>query len=297
MKQTKFILYLVTLSIFLNFIASPKGLAIKFFHKKDNEKQPQTEVVYSFKKYNEYPGKIEFDMSKYTETRQVESIGVISPDKSKISYTAEYFYPNALQASSRIFVNSILPDDSALYTDQEIGEIINTKAYQRNSVIAAEIGLERQQRDYFNAFSLIDWSKGSDKILFKETAGEYLRGIWSTHIWVYDLNSNKAIKLEEARKAVLYFWKNYKKFDLSEWRWDITPLGWDASNHHQIIFTSYGYNKEERHFLGVWTIDSEGERTKLISLKEQDIEIAMNGLELVKKEIPLPKKKNKKKKR
>ncbi|MEI7473136.1 MAG: hypothetical protein WCK67_00020 [bacterium] len=265
-------------------------------HKK-NTPQVKVDPIYSFKIYNDFPGKIETDISQFTEKRQVYGKAVISPDKSKIGFIAEYFYPNQHQASSRIFVNHLLSNDTSFYSDQQIGKIIDSNAYKRNPPIAAEIGFDGQQREYFKAFSIVDWSVGSDKLLFKETDGEFLRGIWSTSIWVFDCNTGTSRNLEEARKAVLYFWKTYKKLDLSELRWDITPLGWDKNNHDQIIFKAYGYNNDGKTFLGLWTINANAERTKLISLEEKDIEIGQYGIELLKTEPLILTKKVKKRKK
>lgn len=291
---------LKTLTLILTFclltFPSCESKAFPFIGKhKAVQALPEPVYIYSFKNYNDYPGKIETDISKYTEIRQVESKGVISPDKERIAYSTVYFYPNAHHTASRLFFNQLLEKDPSYYSNQEIGKIIDSGSFKRNSVKLAETGFDGQKKEYFKSFSIIDWSIASDKILFKETQGEYLRGIWSTSLWVYDFKSDKVIKLEEARKAVLYFWKTYKKFDLSEWRWDILPLGWDKKNHNQIIFKAYGYNNDGKVFMGIWTINADGERTKLISLDETEIDIGQYGLDLVKVEQPYQKKKKKKK--
>lgn len=286
--KTLTLLFIVCLLIF----PSNKAKTFPFFKKNKSAQQKVEQIIiYSFKIYNDYPGEIETDLSTFTDIKQIESKGVISPDKSKIVFSTVYFYPNAHQTASRVFFNRLLENEPTYYSDQSIGKIIDSNAYRRNSTQLAETGFDGQKKEYFKAFSIVDWSIASDKILFKETQGEFLRGIWSTSIWVLDFNTGKAINLEEARKAVLYYWKTYKKFDLSEWRWDIIPLGWDKKNHNQIIFKSYGYNKDGKIFMGIWTINADGERTKLISLDETEIEIGQYGIELVKTEQAYPKKK------
>ena len=64
-------------------------------------------------------------------------------------------------------------------------------------------------------------------------------------------------------------------------RWDIYPLGFSKGNPNRIMVTAYAYTGEKPVFLGVWSIDYQGEQSRLISLTNGSIEVASNGFKLV----------------
>ena len=63
--------------------------------------------------------------------------------------------------------------------------------------------------------------------------------------------------------------------------WDIYPVGWDSKNPDRIIVYAFGYTKDEPLFLGTWSIDSDENRSELISPDSTDANIDLNGFGLL----------------
>ena len=68
--------------------------------------------------------------------------------------------------------------------------------------------------------------------------------------------------------------------DFDEKRWDIYPMGFDANNDKRVIVCAYAYTGEVPQFLGTWSIDVNGENSKLESLENFDIPVAVIGYRL-----------------
>ena len=128
--------------------------------------------------------------------------------------------------------------------------------------------------------TVVDWSDDSQKILIKEKIAQEGDGIWQTNIWVYDLSTKEATKLDAIRQAVEYYWNKDRIIDLHYYRFDIYPLGWDSQRPDKILAYVYGYNKQSGQtpkFLGTWGIDSKGEQTQLLSVLQTGFIIQANG--------------------
>ena len=137
----------------------------------------------------------------------------------------------------------------------------------------ADYGVER-------TLTVIDWSEKSDKILIKEKILKEGDGLWQTNLWVYDLNTKTAKKLDEIRQAVEYYWNKNQIVDLHYYRFDIYPLGWDAQRKDKILTYIYGYNKNTGStpkFLGTWATDADGSFSQLISVQKTGYVIQANG--------------------
>ena len=69
--------------------------------------------------------------------------------------------------------------------------------------------------------------------------------------------------------------------NIDDYRWDIIPMGWDANNPERILVCAYAVTKKKStKFLGVYSVDSRGENTQLISDKPMAINTSANGLVL-----------------
>lgn len=124
---------------------------------------------------------------------------------------------------------------------------------------------------------MIDWSKDSQKIAFKEKIGSTFEGIWQTNLYVYNFQTGRLKRLNEVREAIKYWWKANKNIDLVDFMWDIVPMGWDANSPDRLIVYAYGYTGAAPKFLGAWSIDSEGNRSELLSLEDASFSISANG--------------------
>ena len=128
--------------------------------------------------------------------------------------------------------------------------------------------------------TVVDWSNDSKKILLKEKIAQEGDGLWQTNLWVYDLDTNSAKKLDEIRQAVEYYWNKDRIVDLHYYRFDLYPLGWDAQHKNRILLYVYGYNKQSGaapKFLGTWSIDAEGKQSQLLSILKTGYIVEANG--------------------
>ena len=64
-------------------------------------------------------------------------------------------------------------------------------------------------------------------------------------------------------------------------RWDIYPMGFDANNENRIVVCAYAYTGDVPKFLGTWSIDMDGENTKLESLTSATFPVSIIGYKLV----------------
>ena len=115
------------------------------------------------------------------------------------------------------------------------------------------------------------------KLAVKEKIAYIEDGMWKTNLLVYDFSKKKMRELPEVREAIKYYWLKQENLDLNEVRWDIYPIGWDALNPDRIIVFAYAYTGEHPKYLGAWSIDYEGDRTKQMSLTGTSFEVSQNG--------------------
>lgn len=225
-------------------------------------------------KYNLPPGTRELDLKKLRTERRVNSIGVLSPDMTKLVYSSAYYYPLERQVSSELYL--IKADDSASLQEK----IKKAHELNKEPKPLLSTGMDSIKTDALRTMIVLDWSADSKKIAVKEKIGSSFEGIWQTNLWVYDFNTQNYKKLNEIREAVKYWWKTNENLDLNDYMWDIFPVGWDGVNPDRIIVYAFAYTKETPKFLGTWSIDYKGERSELMSLTSTNFLITTNGLML-----------------
>ena len=98
---------------------------------------------------------------------------------------------------------------------------------------------------------------------------------------MYNFRRQTATELTEAQETVKYYWKNKYGLFLDEKRWDIYPIGFSSDHPDIIIFNAYGFTGRIPKFLGMWSIDADGEFTELVSPNESSVKIGMNGYRLL----------------
>ncbi|MDD3013389.1 MAG: hypothetical protein PHC34_06760 [Candidatus Gastranaerophilales bacterium] len=218
--------------------------------------------------YNNSPGMNELNLYGIEKKREIISTGAISPDKSMMTYSVVYFYPNNRQFTSKVF---LVANNFQIKTTDKIAKSI------------LESGLDSLDKYIFRTLTVVDWSSDSKKLLIKETVGEYLKSIWATNIWVYNFDTENVKRLDNIKKAIVYYWKINQNLDLDDYKWDIVPLGWDINNPDMVIVNAYGYGDLGKQFLGCWSIDTFNGTTKLLSLFKQNLPVAKNGFKFVPK--------------
>ncbi len=235
-------------------------------------------MQYTLAKYNDYPGLNELNFKDITQQRQINTQGVISPNRRQMVYSEIYYYPQLNRISSSIYNIDLKQSRST------IRNVMKASIKDRDNSPLLTTGLNSSESQIFRTLTVVDWSADGSKLLIKEKAGETQGGIWATYIWVYDFKTQTASKIAITREAVKHFWEANKGINLEKYRWDVNPIGWDLYNPTRIVFDAYGYDKSERKFLGTFSTDYYEQTTLLLTLEEKkDIKVSKNGLVMVKK--------------
>lgn len=233
--------------------------------------------VYKLARYNDPPGTPNLTIKRELfKTRQLNLPGITAPDFSKMVYPAVYYYPAAEAVTCDLFVIPLKQDESNL------NKILKANIANRLPDPILSTDKEMQNSTAHRTLTPIDFSADSTKLLVKEKIGSSEDGIWQTNIKVYDFTTKTSYDLVELRYAIEYYWDEYKGLDLQNKRWDVYPLGFSKGNPDRIMATAYAFTGEAPVFLGVWTIDTKGEQSRLISLTNGSIEVASNGFKIVK---------------
>lgn len=238
----------------------------------------QSPVLALFKEYNNPVATQNLNIHLLEYKRQIRSTVVVSPDLTKAAYTEVYFLPQSNQTTSKAFYFTF--GESLAYENnhQKILDTLNPDNHKNQKTFMMDSGFNTINKEIFRTLTIVDWSADGNKLILKESVGENLRRFWATNLWIYNFAGQKAVRLDEIRKAVTYYWKKNYHLYLNDYRWDIIPLGWDASNNNRVIVNVYGYNYGSKHFLGCWSIDTNGKRSTLISLENEKYPVGKYGL-------------------
>lgn len=234
--------------------------------------------LYRITKYNDPPGGVELTLGKKLYlNRQINTQGIVSPDFSKMVYSAVYYYTDSASVASDLFV---IPLDEG---DTNLNKILKANTAKRwpDPILSTDKAIDNYAA--FRTITPVDFSTDGTKLLAKQKIGSREDGIWQTRIYVYDFNKKLSYDLSEVRDAIVYFWKEYMDLNLDEKRWDIYPLGFSKNNPSRIIVQGFAFTGEVPVFLGTWSVDWKGVQSRLVSFdKNVDLQISQNGYKIVK---------------
>lgn len=226
-------------------------------------------------KYNDPVGSPELSIPrKLNFDRQINAQGIISGDITKLVYPAIYYYAEIDCTSCDLYLINLDPK----LTDVQ-------KAVYANVVQKVDKPLISTEKDFdtkyiFRTLTPIDFSADNKKLVVKEKTGHRFDGIWKTDLWIYDFEKQEALKLPQIRDAIVNYWADAGGVDFDENRWDIYPMGFDANDDNRIILCAYAYTGDVPKFLGTWSIDVDGENSKLEDLSGATIPVSTIGLKL-----------------
>jgi len=243
---------------------------------KPYEMQYVPEPTYEIVRYNNPPGSPEISLGRNIKVRRQQNAqGIISPDYSILVYPSVYYYPKNGVVACDLFVIPLETRGNLVARIQKA----NTMHRDPDPILSTEKSLDNF--GIFRTLTPVDFSSDGRKLLVKEKVGSNTDGIWQTHAIVYDFDKNTSYKLNELRDAITYYWAEYRNLRLNDYRWDIYPLGFDINEPDRVVAASYAYTGGVPVFLGNWSIDANGERAKLISLKPDSVQISMNGFKMI----------------
>lgn len=250
---------------------------------KDSNMVYVPQKTFKLVKYNDPVGSPELSLPrKLNFDRQINAQGIISGDKTMLVYPAVYYYAEKDCTSCDLFLIKLDPSLS----DTE-------KAMRANIIQRVEEPLISTDKDIetkfiFRTLTPIDFSNDNKKLVVKEKVGHRHDGIWKTDLWVYDFETNKALKIPQIRDAIINYWAEKEGLDFDENRWDIYPMGFDSNDDNRVIVCAYAYTGDVPKFLGTWSIDVNGNNSKLEDLDGVSVSVSVVGYRLAEDSVKEP---------
>ena len=226
-------------------------------------------------KYNDPAGCPELMLPrKLNFNRQINAQGIVSGDYKKLVYPAVYYYAESDCTSCDLFLINL---DTKLPNLEKV-QMANVLNKEPEPLISTSKDID--EKFVFRTLTPIDFSSDNSKLVVKEKIGYRHDGIWKTDLWVYDFNKKQAKRLPEIRDAIVTYWELNKGIDFDQKRWDIYPLGFDANDENRVMVCAYAYTGDIPKFLGTWSIDMDGENSKLESLTSATVPVSIVGYKL-----------------
>lgn len=226
-------------------------------------------------KYNDPVGSPELSLPrKLNFDRQINAQGIVSGDYTKLVYAAVYYYAQSDCTSCDLFLINL---DSTLSNIEKVKKA-NILNREEKPLISTDKDIDT--KFIFRTLTPIDFSSDNNKLVVKEKIGYRHDGIWQTNLWVYNFKTKEAKKLPQIRDAIVNYWAMSGGVDFDEKRWDIFPMGFDANDENRVIVCAYAYTDDVPKFLGTWSIDVDGENSRLEDLTGKDIPVSIVGYRL-----------------
>ena len=239
--------------------------------------------AYKIVRYNNPPGSPEIRLSKtFYQRRQQNAQGIVAPDFTKLVYPSVYYYPNSGSTACDVFVINLEEAKSNL------DKILTANVVHRFSEPILSTDKNNDNYFTFRTITPVDFSVDGSKLLAKEKIGNTKDCIWKTTPVVYDFTTNLSYSLIEVRDAIIYYWKENKNLDLEDKRWDIYPIGFDLNNPDWIIVNAYAFTGDTPVNLGTWTVSYKGEQSRLVTFKNSEVQVSMNGYKLIQDGVVSP---------
>lgn len=242
---------------------------------KDSNMVYVPQKTFKLVKYNDPVGSPELNLPrKLNFDRQINVQGIISGDKEILVYPTVYYYAESDCTSCDLFMIKL---DSTLNDTEKVLKA-NIVQKEEQPLISTDKSIDT--KFVFRTLTPIDFSSDNKKLVVKEKIGYRHDGIWKTDLWVYDFELREARKIPQIREAIIDYWANSGGVDFEENRWDIYPMGFDANDDNRIILCAYAYTGDVPKFLGTWSIDVEGNNSKLEDLEGSSVPVAVIGYRL-----------------
>lgn len=252
---------------------------------KDIKMKYVPQPTYKLTHYNSPPGTVELHLARrFKFDRQQNCGSITSPNKDILVYPVVYYYASNQCTAGDLFVIPL---------DKSIEDTV--KRIQRANIIRRIpepiLSTEKDIREKFilRTMTPVDFSPDGLKLVAKEKIGNMDDGIWQTNLWVYDFSTKTARQIPEVREAIKHYWLSQEGLVLDEKRWDIYPLGFDTANPDRVVVSAYGYTGKTPKFMGNWSVDCQGEQTRLLSLFTPNTEVTISGLKIIPNGVVEPK--------
>ena len=230
---------------------------------------------YTLVKYNEPAGSVELNLPRRLNfDRQINAQGIISGDVKKLVYPAVYYYAESDCTSCDLFLINL--EDGL----NDIEKVMRANVVKKENTALISTDKSVDKKFVFRTLTPVDFSPDNTKLVVKEKIGYRHDGIWKTELWVYDFDTKLARSYPQVRDAIAEYWSENGIDDLTEKRWDIYPMGFDANDDNRVILSAYAFTGNNPKFLGLWSIDLKGECTQLETLDDVNIPVSIIGYKL-----------------
>lgn len=247
---------------------------------KDSNMVYVPQKTFKLVKYNDPIGSPELTLPrKLNFDRQINAQGIISGDKTIMIYPAVYYYAQTDCTSCDLFMIKLDPS----LKDTE--KVMKANIVQKEEKPLLSTSKDIDEKYIFRTLTPIDFSSDNKRLVIKEKTGHRHDGIWKTELWVYDFETKESRCLPQIRDAIIEYWAQNEGIDFDEKRWDIYPMGFDANDDNRIIVCAYAYTGEVPKFLGTWSIDVNGENSKLEASDGYSFPVSVIGYRLVEDSI------------
>lgn len=233
--------------------------------------------------YNDGSGKLDLNLGPLLKQKMITSPPVVSPDFNHIVYTEVYDYAIGNQVVSKCFyLPVVMPkthDDGSPITTEEYLNSYRIRSEQQNNYEVLTVGTPSFDKDTFRTLTIVDWDYDSTKVIIKEHIGRMNRGILGTIVWIYDVVNDKMFRVDTIREAIINHWLTKENLDLNQYVWDIDVLGWEKYSNNRFVVNAYAYPaKGKSIFLGCWSMDFNGKMAQLLSVDNEEWDVARNAL-------------------
>lgn len=245
-----------------------------------------------YEPYNTFPR--ELDLWNLEGRRFIRSPVVVSPDKSAFVYSEVIFAAYNRQTFSRLYFNETEPVPATPLPHLPSEETLapaSTPDYQtyyakrfepeqhlKSRQILLEVGYQKVSPFAFRTLTVVDWSADGQRLLIKEKSGVLHVGLRTSDVLIFDQKRGTVTIYPEIRRTIEHYWKTHGDLPhLQEISWELTPLGFEPDSNSAILLKAWAFDTHEKKFLGTWRYDIDAERTELLTLSDQPVDVAANG--------------------
>ena len=202
---------------------------------KDNKLVDLPDPELLLRKYNNPPGAVDINLNSLKKKRQINSIGVVSPQYDKMVYSTVFYYPSTKTASSELYLLN-------LDLNKNIQTRIEDAHVNRGKSTIYRTQMDSLELDIQKTLTVVDWSIDGKRIAFKEKISFTPEGLWQTNLIVYNLETGRKESSERSQRSNRILLAP-AQFKFKNYRWDIYPIGWDSINPDRIIVFAYASNR------------------------------------------------------
>ena len=243
----------------------------------------------------------ELDLWNLEGKKFVRSPAVVSPDQSQMAYSEVMFMPKNRQTYAKLYIVPVAPlqnqtpalpsegePPSQLPSPYELQSRYDPNKTLQQRQLVLGVGHDKTLDYDFRTLTIVDWSANGQRLLFKQKSGKLHVGLRTSDLLVYDPQRGAVTIYPEIKRIVENYWATQGNYShIENIAWDIYPMGWEEGSDSAVLFKAWAFDHNEKKFLGLWRYDVNAERANLVTLTDQFIPVAANGMAAELEYVPL----------